>query len=168
MFSTKANTLAGWKRRLLPSFSDCLFIALIVWLFMISASGWGVLLRDGDTGWHLRTGEMILDTGDVPRIDPFSFSKPEAPWFAWEWLSEVIFALMLRLLGLKGVTLLAGVLIALFGLLLIRYMLMARGKHFLSACCWVAGIRCFLGPLRGASPPVHPSVAGIGFVVARD
>lgn len=111
-----------WRTALLPSFADCLFIALIVWLFIVGAGGWGVLLGDGDTGWHIRIGESILDTGVIPRTDPFSFSKPGAPWYAWEWLADVIFAFMFRQLGLKGVTLLAGVLIALFGMLLIRYM----------------------------------------------
>ncbi len=114
---------AGWRRWLAPSFSDWLFIFLIVWLFVAPDAGWERLLRDGDTGWHIRTGETILHTRTAPRTDPFSFTKPGAPWYAWEWLSDVLFAAAFRGLGLKGVVLAAGVLIALFGTLLVRFAL---------------------------------------------
>ena len=50
------------------------------------------LLGDCDTGWHIRTGEWILAHHGVPTHDLFSFSKPGAPWFAWEWLSDVLLA----------------------------------------------------------------------------
>jgi len=86
-------------------------------------AGWDALLADGDTGWHIRTGERILATGAVPRVDPYSFTKPGEPWFAWEWLSQLVLAAVFRLAGLKGVVLAAGVLIAGFGLLLLRWML---------------------------------------------
>ena len=42
----------------------------------------------------------------------FSFSRPQAEWFAWEWASDVLFSLAHRAAGLKGVVLLAGVAIA--------------------------------------------------------
>ncbi len=129
---TNPGPLRGWKRWLAPSLSDLLFVSIIVWLFIASNEGWGRLLADGDTGWHVRVGESILATGTVPRTDPFSFSKPGEPWFAWEWLSDVVFAAAHRQLGLKGVTLLGGILIALFGTLLIRYMIW-RGCQPLAA-----------------------------------
>src|SRR2546429_9143814 len=87
---------------LVPSLSDCLFVAILLWVFA-AGSGWSVLLADGDTGWHIRTGEYILDTRTVPVRDLFSFSKAGQPWFAWGWLSDVIFALLHRAWGLKGV-----------------------------------------------------------------
>ena len=65
------------------------------WLF-VAGAGWSVLLADGDTGWHIRAGEFILDTGAVPRTDLFSYSKAGAPWYAWEWLADVVFALAWR------------------------------------------------------------------------
>jgi tight adherence protein B len=36
---------------LIPSLSDCLFLAILVWVFA-AGSGWSVLLADGDTGWR--------------------------------------------------------------------------------------------------------------------
>jgi hypothetical protein len=80
-----------WGRLLVPSLSDFLFVALIAWLFMSSgAHGWQSLLADADAGWHIRTGEYILDHHQVPHHDLYSFSKPGAPWYAWEWLTDII------------------------------------------------------------------------------
>ena len=36
------------------------------------------------------TGEYILTHHAVPHHDLYSFSKPDAPWYAWEWLTDVI------------------------------------------------------------------------------
>ena len=103
-----------WGRLLVPSLLDLLFIALIGWLFMSSGPhGWQSLLADADVGWHIRTGEYILNHHQVPHHDLYSFSKPGAPWYAWEWLSDVIDARLFRGAGLKGVVLAAGVVIAL-------------------------------------------------------
>lgn len=93
----------------------------MVWLFLAGPFGWIGLLEDGDTGWHIRTGEYILDHGRVPREDLFSFSKPGAPWYAWEWLADVLDAVLYRTSGFKGIVFLAGVSIGLFATLLLRY-----------------------------------------------
>ncbi|MHB1415580.1 MAG: hypothetical protein ACYC1C_10030, partial [Chloroflexota bacterium] len=45
---------------------------------------------DVDLGWHLRTGQMILETGTIPHSDPYSFTVAGQPWITHEWLSEVI------------------------------------------------------------------------------
>jgi hypothetical protein len=112
-----------WVRALTPSFADCFFVALLAWLFVCGASGWKSLLGDGDTGWHIRTGQYILAHHAVPARDLFSFSKPDAPWFAWEWLSDVVFAGLFQIAGLKAVVLFAGALIALYATVLLRFTL---------------------------------------------
>jgi hypothetical protein len=108
--------------------SDFLSLALLLWLFLVPPLGWESLLADGDTGWHIRTGDYILDHRAIPRTDLFSFSKPAAPWFAWEWGADVIFALLVRAGGLKALVLFSGALIALFLLLVFRLSL-ARGAN---------------------------------------
>ncbi|MDX1979448.1 MAG: hypothetical protein SFV51_04205 [Bryobacteraceae bacterium] len=112
-----------WARWLLPSFADFLFVAMFVWLFATGAGGWYGLLSDGDTGWHIRTGEWILQHGAVPQTDLFSFSKSGQPWFAWEWLSEILFAGLHQAAGLKGVLLYSAVVICGFGVVLFRHMI---------------------------------------------
>jgi hypothetical protein len=127
---------------LVPSLSDLFFLALMVWLFLAGQYGWKSLLADADVGWHIRTGEYILDHHAVPRTDLYSFSKPDAPWYAWEWLSDVIDAALFRAGGLKGVVLVAGVMIVLFGTILIRRMIW-RGSHlFVAVIVAMLGVGC--------------------------
>jgi hypothetical protein len=104
----------------------------MVWMFLWGASGWIALLGDGDTGWHIRTGQYILERHQVPTQDLFSFSRPGAPWFAWEWLSDVTYALAFQIAGLKAVVLLSGTVIALFATVVLRYTLW-RGANGLVA-----------------------------------
>lgn len=126
---------AAWLRAIQPSFSDAFFIALLVWLFMCGDGGWKSLLGDGDTGWHIRTGEYILQHHAVPHQDLFSFSKPGAPWFAWEWLTDIIYAALFHVAGLKGIVLLSGVLIAACGTVILRYSLWRGANGLVGLTC---------------------------------
>ncbi|HML18217.1 MAG TPA: hypothetical protein VK419_14405 [Bryobacteraceae bacterium] len=122
-----------WARVLIPSLSDLFFLAILVWVFMSAgAAGWQGLLADADVGWHIRTGQWILQHHAVPHQDLYSFSKPGAPWYAWEWLTDVIDGSLYSLAGLKGVVLMAGVVIAIFATTLIRRMVW-RGVHLFAA-----------------------------------
>ena len=130
-----------WGRALAPSLSDLLFIALIVWLFMSSGThGWQTLLADADVGWHIRTGEYILRHHAVPHQDLYSFSKPGAPWYAWEWLSDVIDAELFDWAGLKGVVLMAGVVIALFATTLMRRVVNTGAHLFIALLVVLLGV----------------------------
>jgi hypothetical protein len=121
-----------WTRAFTPSFADCFFIALLAWLFVCGASGWKALLMDGDTGWHIRTGQYIIAHHAVPTQDLFSFSKPGAPWFAWEWLSDLWFAALYAVGGLKAIVLFVAALISAYATLLVRYSIW-RGSNALLA-----------------------------------
>jgi hypothetical protein len=86
---------------LMPSVADLLFAVL---LFGLSAGALGrLLLRDADTGWHIRNGQQILVTHAIPRVDSFSATMSGKPWFAWEWLYDLGVALIHQALGLNGV-----------------------------------------------------------------
>jgi hypothetical protein len=122
--SIPAPALAAptWAKRLLsPSLSDLFFLFITAWMFLVSPLGWQRLLLDADTALHLRIGQYILSTGSVPRQDLFAFSKPAEAWYAFEWLSETVFAAVFNLVGFKGIALLAGMLIALYITLLLKY-----------------------------------------------
>lgn len=111
-----------WARWLWPSLFDVFLVALPMWFFGLADGGTGLLLSDGDTGWHIRTGEWILDHHAFVRTDMFSFIKPGQEWFAWEWLADILLALAHRVGGLSAVTM-AGMLIsALFSGVLLRHM----------------------------------------------
>jgi len=130
-----------WARLLIPSLSDLFFLAILIWLFVSGGGmGWSGLLADADVGWHIRTGEYILDTGSVPMQDLYSFSKAGAPWFAWEWLSDVIDALVHRAAGLKGVVLLAALTISLFATTLVRRMVWRGSNLFIAMLVALLGV----------------------------
>ena len=79
----------GRLLKLMPSLTDVLFLMPVIFLF-VRMDGAPTML-EGDTGWHLRTGQWILRNGAVPHHDMFSFTRPGEPWFAWEWLWDVMF-----------------------------------------------------------------------------
>jgi hypothetical protein len=56
-------------------------------------------LTDPDYFTHVRTGQLIVDTGQVPTTDPFSFTWFGEPWTLHEWLSEVFMYLLTSAVG---------------------------------------------------------------------
>jgi hypothetical protein len=105
--------------RFLPSLTDLAFLMPVFFLFC-KLDGARTLLGDGDTGWHVRTGEWILAHHQVPRQDIFSFSRPGAPWFAWEWLWDVLFAMLHQRWGMAAVVTASLLVICLTSALLFR------------------------------------------------
>src|SRR5260370_22156104 len=105
--------------RFLPAFSDFAFLAPAVLLFAVMG-GTRVMLSDGDTGWHIRSGDWIIEDGRPAAIDFFSFTKPGQPWYAFEWLWDVSFAWLHGRAGMAGVILASVVVICLTSLLLFR------------------------------------------------
>jgi len=100
----------AWVRWLMPSIADLLFVAMLCLLVFTSLSI--RLLGDAGIGWHIRTGQIILATHSVPRVDPFSSSMAGHAWFAWEWLSDVLVGCLEKVAGLNGVVLFAALIIA--------------------------------------------------------
>jgi len=99
-----------WIRWFLPSVGDLFFVALVGVLVFTNLSV--RLLGDAGIGWHIRTGQIILATHAIPRVDPFSSSMSGHPWFAWEWLYDVLVGWLESATGLNGVVLLTAFIIA--------------------------------------------------------
>jgi len=115
-----------WLGWVLPSFADLLFLVLLCMLTFSPLSAG--LLRDGDTGWHIRNGEQILASHVIPRTDPFSYTKQGEPWCAWEWLYDVVIAAIHHVSGLNGVILFTAVVIGSTFALLFRFVLRRSGN----------------------------------------
>lgn len=105
--------------RVLPSLTDVAFLMPISFLFL-KLAGARTLLGDGDTGWHIRTGQWILSHHQIPYADMFSFSRPGAPWTAWEWLWDVCFAWLFTSWGMAAVVLASTLVICLTTVALFR------------------------------------------------
>lgn len=109
-----------WTRWLLPSCGDLLFLAVFCLLVFTNLSS--RLLGDAGIGWHIRTGQLILSTHTIPRLDPFSSSLNGHPWFAWEWLFDLLAGALANLAGLNGVVAFAAFIISLTFWLAFRWL----------------------------------------------
>lgn len=70
------------------------------------------VITDTDFGWHLRVGEHILATKNIPRTDLFSFTQPNYPYVYHSWAAETLIFTSYKLMGLAGVSILFSLVLA--------------------------------------------------------
>jgi hypothetical protein len=95
---------ASWLRWLPPPVA-LLAIALGGVMFALTVAK-GV--QDPDFFWHISAGKLIVQTGQVPSTDPFSFTWFGKPWTPHEWLSEVLIYWLVTGLGRIGALIVFG------------------------------------------------------------
>ena len=83
-----------WRRALL--------VSLPALAFLLCCSP----LADFDVWWHLRTGQLTLETGAVPRVDLFTYTNAGRPWIDVYWLYQVGLAIVYRAGGASALVLL--------------------------------------------------------------
>jgi hypothetical protein len=130
---SRSSSLIGtpaWVRVAMPSGADLIFVALLGALVFTPLSV--RLLGDAGIGWHIRTGQQILASHAIPRVDSFSSTMAGRPWFAWEWLYDLAVGQLEATLGLNGVVWLTAVVIATAFAWTFR-LLVARGANMLVA-----------------------------------
>ena len=133
-------------------------VTLFYCLFLFQ--GYRKLFRDSDAGWHIRTGEQILASGELPRTDPYSFTRAGQPWFAWEWGADLIMGAIHRAAGLGGIALFYSAAIAACTWMWFRLHWALQGDFLLA---------CAMAPLLLSTCNIHwlarPHVLGWLFVV---
>ena len=60
---------------------------------------------DPDLWGHLFFGKQILEGGNLPSQNLYSYTAPEYPWINHEWLAEVVFYALFRFFGSPGLIL---------------------------------------------------------------
>lgn len=73
----------------------CTFPALLAAVFCLAA----IQVMDFDVWWHLRTGQLVLSEGRVPRLGRFTYPDADAVWIDLHWGFQVLLA---RVHGLGG------------------------------------------------------------------
>jgi len=81
------------------------------------------LLNDPDTYSHIALGRWIIAQRAVPFADPFTHTAAGAPWVAFEWLSQLAYALAHAAGGWPAVVMLGAGAVALSLALLTRWLL---------------------------------------------
>lgn len=114
----------------MPSLSDLLFVVIFLSLCFTDLSV--KLLNDAGIGWHIRTGQQILTTHQIPHTDSFSSIMTGKPWIAWEWLYDVIVGALHSALGLNGVVWFTAIIVAATFAWTFKLMI-ARGTNLLLA-----------------------------------
>ena len=115
--------VTGIRRRFTPSPVELLCFALVLWLIGYTVAGGGTgLIRDSQTGYHIRIGEYVLQHRAAPNTDFLSFTRPGESFFAWEWLTGVGTALLYHWQGLRAIIVVSALLIGLTVLVMMRHM----------------------------------------------
>ncbi|HVX60711.1 MAG TPA: hypothetical protein VHC19_08915 [Pirellulales bacterium] len=73
-----------------------------LWLaaFLLLAFLVGIVeVEDPDIWWHLRTGQLIVERGEIPRTDWFTYTNPESPWIDLHWTFQLCVAALWALGG---------------------------------------------------------------------
>jgi hypothetical protein len=89
---------------------ETLWVALIV--VVAFAFGCRNPIRPNDFWWHLKVGEIIAATGQIPTTDVFSYTAAGQPWLYQSWLAEVVFHALYTLGGLELIAVAQGILVA--------------------------------------------------------
>jgi hypothetical protein len=101
-----------------PSRSDQAARALLIGLLcavsaFVCLRGATGAVADPDVGWHLRTGEWILQHHTVPHNDPFSRVNGGSAWQAYSWLFELILLKFYAWMNLRGLLVFTAAMMAL-------------------------------------------------------
>jgi hypothetical protein len=85
---------AGWLRVRLEQ------LWLAVPILLVLCFGFLLKLRLVDFWWHLKVGEIIVNTRAIPRADAFSFTANGQLFILQNWLAEIIYYAVYRAGGL--------------------------------------------------------------------
>ena len=86
----KARPAPHLERPGLPPWAAGLADGGLLVLFLVLTFLLGVFpLKDVDFYWHLKTGDLIRQTGQVPHTDLFTFTRVGEPWIDLHWVFQV-------------------------------------------------------------------------------
>lgn len=105
---------------------------LAVWILFILLFAMAIRVPvDADTWWHLRSGEEMLDSGELLDEDIYSHSVPNREWINHSWASQIVMALFFRATGGQSGDISTGAL----GLMIFTALLGTIGMVFVYRMC---------------------------------
>ncbi|MBN1661614.1 MAG: hypothetical protein JXA93_24685 [Anaerolineae bacterium] len=91
---------------------------------------------DTDTWWHLKSGQLMWQQGEILRTDPFSHTVAGKPWIDHGWLAQIALWAVYTPLGLPGLALLLAALVTAAFFLVYRQ---CPGQPFIAALATLLG-----------------------------
>src|SRR4051812_42615462 len=88
-----------------PAAEPSLIFRLVPWLavFAVPALLATRPLVEYDTGWHLRTGQWIVEHRAIPWQDPFTTAPADQVWIAYSWLFGLMLFGLHQVFGFAGI-----------------------------------------------------------------
>ena len=80
-----AMTRSEPSRWAAPPLDGSLIALFLVLTFLLGSFP----LKDADVYWHLRTGDLIRQTGSIPHTDIYTFTREGTPWIDLHWIFQV-------------------------------------------------------------------------------
>ena len=115
--------------------------SIVLALVALLIAGAAAPLADADLPMHLAVGRWILNHRTFPHIEPFAWTRPGAPYFAYSWLPSIVYYALISHGGSLALRAFTGVIFAgSFAAMFIA----ARALGASRATCWLAGILNFL------------------------
>jgi len=135
------------------------FVLLSLYCFFLSLTQ----LSDPDLWFHLRTGQMTLETGQLPGdIDPFSYTTPNPippvslKGIRTQWLGQAVFYVLFEGLGAMGFAILRSLMV-ISPFLFIYFIALRRGASP-PALLFLVGVPLFLMAHAGQDTFERPQV----------
>src|SRR3989344_2267759 len=79
------------------------FLPYVLFFILLAGAAFALTFNslDPDFGWHVRTGQLILERG-IPHQDWYTFTMPSFAWIDHEWLFNVFMYKAYEFLGIHG------------------------------------------------------------------
>jgi len=139
-------------------------IFLGLWLLIMIADR-SQFFSDPGSFWHIAVGQRIIATGQLIRVDPFSFTSGGKPWLAHGWLFDCSMALVNKWVGLDSILLITTTILACL-YTWAAYRLIRMGIH------WLVAILIMSLAIAASAYHFHPrphliTIAFLGITFAR-
>jgi hypothetical protein len=125
----------------------------------IIVGGCGLLLgffqlEANDVFWHVKAGEWIVAHGEIPTVDPFSFTAEGSRWVFHNWLFDLPLHVLHDQLGLTGLIVGRALIVAALGLSLFGLLRLSCADALAGVLATLAlaamRVRFFMRPLLGS------------------
>ena len=124
----------------LPAADKLWLAAFLLLAFLIGC----VEIEDPDLWWHLRTGQLIYERGEIPRHDWFTYTNPESEWIDLHWGFQLI-AAGLWSLGGAGALVLAKTLLGTAAVAVAMFSSRGEASWRRTVGCWLPALLIFSG-----------------------